>query len=118
MSILNLRPEEPAKKTSKSLFFKVLGIGGILGAVALGSTFAANISLNGDQNVEFGQGVATTTACDNSVLLTPTSSFVNSAGAGDFLFTSVSVTGISDDCFGKTFVIRAFKNGANSLLPK
>jgi hypothetical protein len=116
MSLLDLHIEALTKKPSKNRLVKILGVGGLIGAVALGSTFASNISLNGDQNVEFGQGVATTTACDNSVTLTPTSTFINSSGAGEFLFTSVSVTGISDECFGKTFVIRAYKDGENSPL--
>ena len=81
----------------------------------LGTTLAANINLNGSTPVEFGQGVAQTTACDNSVILTPESTFVNSAGGGDYLFTSITVSDISDACFGKEFIIRAYKNYTLSL---
>jgi hypothetical protein len=96
--------------------FWILSVIGLVITVALSSTLAANISLNGGGNVEFGQGVAQTTACDSNVVLTPTSTFVNSEGGGDFLFTSVTVSDISESCFGKIFTIKAYKNGENAPL--
>jgi hypothetical protein len=96
---------------------KVFSVVFVVAVISLGSTLAANINLNGSTPVEFGQGVAQTTACDNSVILTPESTFVNSAGGGDYSFTSITVSDISDACFGKDFIIRAYKNGQNSALP-
>jgi hypothetical protein len=52
----------PAKKSKVRR--NVLLAGSAVGLVGIGSTLAANISLNGGNNVEFGQGVAKTTACD------------------------------------------------------
>ena len=111
MSILNF---EDGKKPKNSK--RVLGIGAILLSVVLGSTFAASINLNSGAPVEFGQGVAMTTACDSSVFVTPYSTFVNDADDPEFKFTSFSVSEIGSECDGKVFTIKAFKDGENDAL--
>ena len=93
-----------------------LGIGLLALSLVLGNTLAANISLNSGGNVEFGQGVALTTACDDEVTVTPYSTFVNETGAGDFIFTNLSVSGISEDCDGKIFTIKAYEDGSDDPL--
>jgi hypothetical protein len=60
---MNLNPEPSSSKKSKK-YKKALVVGGAVSLAGLGSTFAANISLNQGNNVEFGQGVAQTAACD------------------------------------------------------
>ena len=82
----------------------------------LGSTFAANINLNNNKAVEFGQGVVQTTACDEEVTITPYASFVNESGGGSFYFTSISVSGIGEECDGKIFTIKAYKSGDSTPL--
>ncbi len=104
------------KSGAKNYLAKALAIAGLLGIGALGTTLAANINLNGGDNVEFGQGVAQTTACDNSIIITPSSTFINSNEAGDFYFTSLAVSDISSACFGKMFSIKAYKDGQSSPL--
>ena len=66
------RPKKPFKL--------ILGIGALVTVVGFGSTLAANINI-GTGPIEFGQGVAQTTACsgDNSILVTPTSTFENTS---------------------------------------
>lgn len=105
-----------APSTKKSLRL-VLGAGVLVGAVALGSTFAANINLNGGGNVEFGQGVATTTACDeDGITVTPFSTFINAPGAGSHKLTTIRISGIdSTSCDGKTFRIKAYGDGPDPL---
>jgi hypothetical protein len=72
--------------------------------------------LNSGAPVEFGQGVAQATACDDSVVVTPSSTFVNSAESAGFTFSSFSVTDISSACNGKIFTIKAYKNGQSNPL--
>ncbi len=55
----------------------IIGVGMIAGVIALGSTLAASINLNGGGAVEFGQGVVQTTACDSDITVTPYSKYVN-----------------------------------------
>ena len=111
MSLLNFEPSGPMPKGEKKSLKIFLGIGLLVGTVALGSTLAASINLNDSGPVEFGQGVTQATACDDEITLTPTSTFVNSAGAGSHKFSSLNISGInssSDKCSGKIFVIKAY----------
>ena len=100
MEILNLgsaaEDNSPAPKARKKLRV-ILGIGALAAVTGIGSTLAANISLNGGGNVEFGQGVATTAACDGNVTLTPVSTFSNSYygyGESTFAMTAIQVSDI------------------------
>jgi hypothetical protein len=89
----------------------------MVGSVTVGTTLASNISLNAGAPVEFGQGVMATTACDeNGIMITPQATFVNNGDDSDFLFTMLTVTDVSSDCDGKTFTIKAYKNGQNTAL--
>jgi len=102
------------KRTLKVIF----RIGAIVGVIAIGSTLAASINLNSGDPIEFGQGVVQTVACDgDGIDLLPESTFVNSSGTGDYLLTSITVTGISSSCDGKDFIVKAYKNGTNTALP-
>lgn len=94
MSFLNFEPSKPNRSGSRKPFKLLIGIGAIVGVIALGSTLAASISLNGGSNVEFGQGVATTAACDSSITLTSVSEFSNTEEEAEFAMTSIEVTGI------------------------
>jgi len=116
VSLLNFEPSKPNRSSSRKPFKLVLGIGTLVATIALGSTLAASINLNAGAPVEFGQGVAQTTACDDEVTITPYATFVNDEEDADFLFTSFSVTGISTSCYGKTFTIKAYSNSGNSPL--
>ena len=100
MEILNLgsaaEENSPAPKARKKLRV-ILGIGALAAVTGIGSTLAANISLNGGGNVEFGQGVATTAACDDDITLTPVSTFSNASYGYDeatFTMTAIQVSGI------------------------
>ena len=82
MSILNLNAPQgrgPAGKKSVKLW---MGVGLLAAVLGFGSTFAASISINNNNQSEFGQGVAQTVYCgeDNLTEITvkPMSSFVNS----------------------------------------
>ncbi|CAB4946431.1 MAG: hypothetical protein F2853_00670 [Actinobacteria bacterium] len=104
----------PVRKKSSSSKV-MLGLAGIAAVALLGSTLAANISLNSGAGVEFGQGVALTTACDSDITSTPTATFANAAGGGGFNFTTVAFTNVSSACLGKTFTLKAY--GDTSATP-
>ena len=82
-----------SNKKSNSKYKAALGVGSAVSLFGIGSTLAANISLNGGGNVEFGQGVATTAACDEDGFnITPVTRFDNEHGI--FRVDSVEVTGV------------------------
>jgi hypothetical protein len=81
----------------------------VAAVAALGSTFAANISLNSGAAVEFGQGVALTAACDEAIIVTPGAAFTNSQVAGStgtFKLGAVTITGIGSACVDKVFKLQ------------
>jgi hypothetical protein len=115
MSLLNFKPSGLVPKREKQSLKIVLGIGALFATVALGSTLAANITLNIDGGVEFGQGVVTTAACDESITVTPISAFANSSGSGAFNLETINLSGI-DTCSGKTLTIKGWGNDNSSAL--
>jgi hypothetical protein len=111
MSLLNFEPSNPLRKGSKKPFKLILGIGALVGTIALGSTLAASINLNSGGPVEFGQGVTQTTACDDEITLTPYSSFINADGGGSFMGTRIVISGVdssTEGCSGKNLKITGF----------
>ena len=117
MPVLDFGDSGAKAPSTKKPIKLVLGAGVLVGALALGSTFAANINLNGGGNVEFGQGVATTTACEeDGITVTPFSTFINAPGAGSHKLTTIRISGIdSTSCDGKTFRIKAYGDGPDPL---
>jgi hypothetical protein len=71
----------------------LLGVGTIAIVVGVSSTLAGSITLNGGDNVEFGQGVVTAAACDSNITITPSSLLVNSANA-NYQMNSIRVSSI------------------------
>lgn len=113
MNTLNLGSDEiPAtKKKSNTRNLKIaLGLAAVILVPTIGSTLAGTISVSGDR-VEFGQGLAQAAACDSDgITLTPATSFSNTAGAGSFALGTIAISGINDDCAGKTFKITAYSD--------
>ena len=100
------KPERKNKSSLRGL----VAVAGFAAVAVLGSTLAANISLNSGP-IEFGQGVANATACDtDGIIVTPRSSFANASSAGGFNLASISFTGIHDNCTGDLFTINAYGN--------
>jgi hypothetical protein len=107
-------PSKPVRKNKTSVR-GLVAVAGVAAVAVLGSTLAANISLNSGP-IEFGQGVAVATACDtDGITTTPRSTFANASGGGQFNFASISFTGIMDACRGKLFTVNAY--GDTSATP-
>ena len=104
-----------APKNTKSVK-GLLAVAGFAAIAVLGSTLAANISLNSG-SLEFGQGVAVTSACDgDGITATPKAVFANTSGAGSFNFASISFTGIADACTGDLFTVNAYGDSSSTPL--
>jgi hypothetical protein len=102
----------PKKKLPAILAFLLLLAGG---TYFVQTTLAANISINSGP-VEFGQGITQTVACDDDILVTPISTFVNASGDGAFYFSSVAVSNVSSSCNGKDLTVRAYGNTSSTPL--
>ena len=114
MEILNLggaQESTPSSPKSRKPLRVLLGIGALAAVTGIGSTLAANITLNGGDVVEFGQGVVTTAACDSTITVTPVSAFDNSVDPAVFNLESIGLSDIDDDlgdCAGKTLTIKGY----------
>ena len=124
MEILNLggAPDNnsSAPKAGKKLRV-LLGIGALAAVTGIGSTLAANITLNNTGAVEFGQGLVTTAACDNTITVAPASTFVNASPSASpsarFNLSTIVFSGIDETtCAGKTFTIKAFGDASSNPL--
>ena len=117
MEILKFDNAAPQKRTrqKRSSTKGLVAAAGFAAIAVLGSTLAANISLNSG-TLEFGQGVAVTAACDdNGITATPKAVFANVQNGGSFNFASIAFSGVKDTCLGKLFTINAY--GDTSATP-
>jgi hypothetical protein len=82
------------------------------------TTFAIPATVNLLSDVEFGQGITQTVACQsNGITVTPISTFINSSGAGSHKLSSIRVSGIDSSpgkCAGKIFEIKVY-SGSGQL---
>jgi hypothetical protein len=117
MEILNF-DSNGANRSPKKRGRLVTIIGGAFLFAAIGSTFAANITINTSNSLEYGQGLTQAVACESTVSVTPINRFVNSAGGGAFYLETITVTdtetvsnstGLSR-CIGKSIKISVFGN--------
>jgi hypothetical protein len=117
MEILNFEGNG-SNRSSKKRGRLVTIIGGAFLFAAVGSTFAANITINTSNSLEYGQGLTQAVACESTISVTPINRFVNSAGGGAFYLETITVTdtetvssstGLSN-CIGKSIKVSIFGN--------
>lgn len=123
-----LKFSEPPKRSSRTKTQKRGGVMPLLAVAVsvaviggMSTTLAGTITLNSSGNVEFGQGVVTTAACDTSVSVTPTSAF--KASNSTFSVSSVTISNVGTvaggadgaGCLGKKFTLKAY-DASNTLL--
>ena len=111
----------PRRKKNNNLK-SLAGLATVAAIAVLGSTLAANLSLNSGGAIEFGQGVSVTSACDdNGITVTPSVRFMNSAGAGTFYLSTIALTGINapatgTTCLNKVFTLNAYDDASATPL--
>jgi hypothetical protein len=109
----------PAKKSKTRR--NVMIASGVVGLAGIGSTLAANINLNSGNNVEFGQGVARTAACDeDGFTINPVTYFDNTISK--FRVQQVEISGLdltpagtgwNDSDLGSTYADQAAAKAAH-----
>ncbi|MGA1738191.1 MAG: hypothetical protein ACO4AM_02790, partial [Candidatus Nanopelagicaceae bacterium] len=109
MEILKFEGSSRAPLKQRKGFRVILGITVMGVFAALGSTLAANITINTSNAVEFGQGLSAASACDSSISVKPVASFSNqSETAGVFMLSGITFSDIdtgTSACAGKQLVI-------------
>ena len=133
MSILNLNGPSGRSPRSPRVVKVWVGIGLLVAVLGIGSTLAANITINGGPSTEFGQGVQRTVYCGSGasypITVTPISSYSNpapqdiaeaaqsedpnasaSAAAGSFYLSGIQVSDVDPACSGINFVVSVYDN--------
>ena len=110
----------PRRKKNNNLK-SLAGLATVAAIAVLGSTLAANLSLNSGSAIEFGQGVSVTSACDSDgITVTPTVRFMNAANAGTFYLSTIALSGIDltndTKCVGRVFTLNAYDNSSATPL--
>jgi hypothetical protein len=110
----------PRRKKNNNLK-SLAGLATVAAIAVLGSTLAANLSLNSGGAIEFGQGVSVTSACDgDGITVTPSVRFMNAAGAGTFYLSTIALSGVdlsaTTKCVGKTFTLNAYDDASATPL--
>jgi hypothetical protein len=84
-------------------------------ALAISSTFAANININGTNRIEFGQGIYQIKACDQFISLEfkSTRSINGFSRVGNIVFKGLDI----DKCKGTAMRLRLYKTGDSKPLP-
>lgn len=102
-------------KQQKSKNKKLIALVGFLLVAGIGGgVFAANIGIATGNVIEFGQGTATTTACDSTITVVPDATFVTDK----FLVTKVVLQGVDSSgsgCNGKTLTLTAVNSGGTEI---
>ena len=115
MEILKFEGSSRAPLKQRKSFRVVLGITVMGVFAALGSTLAANITINSNAAVEFGQGLSAASACDSEIRVKPLSSFTNQTDtAGVFMLSGITFEDVdtaTGKCAGKQFVISTYDSG-------
>ena len=118
MSILNLNVPQGRKPRGKKSTKFIFGVGLLVAVLGLGSTFAANITINSPEGTsEFGQGVTQTIYCGadegTAVKVTPASAYSNSSSTKEV--SANFITNFSGSSSTSVNPITIYGNGSSNL---
>ena len=71
-----------------------LGLAAVILVASIGTTLAGSIVINTNSELEFGQGIVTTTVCDDTITVTPNSILAS----GQFYLYNIVISEIGTDC--------------------
>jgi outer membrane protein W len=94
-----------------------MGFGLVIAVLGIGSTFAANININANDNTEFGQGVTKTVYCggeEESITVSPLSKFVN--GSYGNRVTRAAVQAVPENSFTANFATSVYTSNTSDFI--
>ena len=119
MEILSFEGSNGSSKRKRSN--KFIAIASIVALGFMGSTFAASITLNGNSDIQYGQGVSQAVACASDLIITPANSFTGTQFNLETItvldtttVTTASNAGLGN-CTGKTITVKAYNNSNAAL---
>ena len=86
-----------------------LSLATILALIVIGETVGGLVTVNNRTHIEFGQGVTLTVPCDqDGITVEPIAEYRDNGGNKEFLFDSLSISGLSDQCLNELFQLRFY----------
>jgi hypothetical protein len=119
MEILSFEGSNGSSKRKRSN--KFIAIASIVALGFMGSTFAASITLNGNSDIQYGQGITEAVSCASDLIITPANTFTGTQFNLETItvLDSSTVTTAANaglgNCTGKQITVKTF-NSSNSVL--
>ena len=86
-----------------------LSLATILALIVIGDTIGGLVTVNNRTHIEFGQGITLTIPCDqDGITVKPVAEYRDNGGNKEFLFDSLFIYGLSDQCLNKLFQLRFY----------
>ena len=122
MSLLNLNSPAGQSPRGKKSLKMWMGAGLVVAVLGIGSTFAAQININGSPDSEFGQGVTKSVFCgedEEFITVSPISKFVNAEPVVELISAAVSAR--SEDSFDFNYARTVYStqstNSSSDFIP-
>ena len=130
MSLLNLNSPAGQSPRGKKGLKMWMGAGLVVAVLGIGSTFAANISINQDETTEFGQGQTRTVYCgaydeegqrtdndgEESITVSPISKFVNGEVRSLTRVTRAAVPAVAENSFTARFATSVYTSNTSDFI--
>ena len=105
--------DEPQEEKPKNRVLLVFGVALLFGSLA--ATFSANITLNDNNRVEFGQGIKLIKACDSFIGITPRGGAATLDGLSAVQFIDLRSLDV-EKCAARLLEINLYESGSASPL--
>jgi hypothetical protein len=117
MSLLNLNSPAGQSPRGKKSLKMWMGAGLVVAVLGIGSTFAANININQNDETEFGQGVTKTVFCGGrsaTITVSPLSKFVN--GEEGRRLVRAGVQAVPENSFTARFATSSYSGSSDFIV--
>jgi hypothetical protein len=117
MSLLNLNSPAGQSPRGKKGLKMWMGAGLVVAVLGIGSTFAAQININQDEETEFGQGVTKTVFCGGrttTITVSPLSKFVN--GEEGRRLVRAGVQAVPENSFTARFATSSYSGSSDFIV--
>ena len=120
MSLLNLNSPAGQSPRGKKSLKMWMGAGLVVAVLGIGSTFAAQININQDEDTEFGQGVTKTVYCgadddeEETITVSPLSKFVN--GTSYRRLVRAGVQAVPENSFTARFATSSYSGSSDFIV--
>ena len=110
--------DDPVREQPKSRSWMVsLSLATIIALILIGDTIGGLVTVNNRRHIEFGQGLTFTIPCDqDGITVKPVAEYRTNGGDKEFMFDSLFIDGLSDNCLNKLFQLKFYNLSGPPLI--